>query len=123
MMEIKYMCKLGIIMVISFIGEVLNYIIPLPIPASIYGLVIMLGALMLDIIKLDYVQDIGMFLIEIMPIMFIPAVVDIMISYHPFKNILIPVIIIIVVTTTIVMVVTGVVTQWLLRYKREKVNE
>ena len=47
----KYMKQLCIIMAVAFAGEVLKALLPIPIPASIYGLVLML--LLLAIIVLQ----------------------------------------------------------------------
>ena len=74
----KYLRQFGIILLITFLGEILKTIIPLTIPASIYGLVLMLIALQTKAIHLDSVEDAGVFLIEIMPVMFIPAAVGLM---------------------------------------------
>ena len=49
----KYLKQFLIILAISFIGEILKYIVPLPIPASIYGMVIMFICLQTKILKLD----------------------------------------------------------------------
>ncbi len=38
----KYIYQLFIILVVTFVGELLHYFIPIPVPASIYGLIIML---------------------------------------------------------------------------------
>ena len=65
----KYLKQFLIILTISFIGEILNKYIPLPVPASIYGIVIMLLCLLLKIIKLEQVKDAADFLIAIMPVM------------------------------------------------------
>ena len=69
----KYLRQFLLILFISFLGELLKYFLPLPIPASIYGMVILFIGLLSGIIKLDAVKDVGKFLIEIMPVMFIPA--------------------------------------------------
>ena len=37
----KYLKQFGIILTISFIGEILYRVIPLPIPAGIYGIIAM----------------------------------------------------------------------------------
>ena len=74
----KFMKQFGIILAVTFLGEALKYVIPLPIPASIYGLVLMLLALCTGILKLDQVKEAATFLIEIMPMMFIPAAVGLM---------------------------------------------
>ena len=68
----KYLKQFLIILVISYAGELLKYVLPLPIPASIYGMVILLVGLLTGLIALDAVKDVGKFLIEIMPVMFIP---------------------------------------------------
>ena len=52
----KYLKQFGIILLISFIGEILNNAVPLPIPASIYGIIILFAALELKIVKLDSVK-------------------------------------------------------------------
>ena len=77
----KYVKQFLIILLISFIGEGLNYLIPAPVPASIYGMVILFVCLCTKVVKLDDVKDTGMFLIEIMPLMFIPAGVGLMKSW------------------------------------------
>ena len=120
----KFTKQFGVILAITFIGELLRFLIPLPIPASIYGLVIMLIVLKAKIVKLEQVKDAAAFLIEIMPLMFIPAAVGILVSWESLKDILVPVIIITVTTTIIVMAVTGRITQFTIRMekRKEKIN-
>lgn len=118
----KYFRQFVIILVVTFIGEVLKYFIPLPIPASIYGLVIMLLLLKSKIIPLDQVKDAGNFLIEIMPLMFIPAAVSLLVSWDALKDIFIPVIVITILTTIIIMVITGKVTQRIIKSERGRKN-
>ena len=86
----KFIKQFLIIVIISFVGEVCNKWIPLPIPASIYGLVILFVALMTGAIKLEQVKETGKFLIEIMPLMFIPAAVGLLDSWKVLKPIWIP---------------------------------
>ena len=74
----KYLRQFLIILGISFVGELLKVLLPLPIPASIYGMVILFIGLLTGWIPLDAVRDAGKFLIEIMPVMFIPAGVALM---------------------------------------------
>lgn len=107
----KYLGQMGIILAISFIGEILNYIIPVQIPACIYGLVIMFICLYTKIIKIDSVKETGTFLIEIMPVMFIPAAVGLMNSWGVLKGVILPIAIITVVSTIVTMIVTGHATQ------------
>ena len=69
----KFLRQFMIILLLSFLGEVLKMFIPLPIPASVYGLVLMLLCLVTGILKTSQVKEAAFFLIEIMPVMFIPA--------------------------------------------------
>ena len=115
----KYVKQFVIIIAISFIGEFLKYVLPLPVPASIYGMVLMFVALLTGVLKLDDVKDTAKFLIEIMPLMFIPAGVGLMVSWDTLRPLLIPVAIITVVTIITVMAVSGHTAQFVLR-KQEK---
>lgn len=113
--KMKYIKQCLIILVISFIGELLKCLLPLPIPASIYGMVLLFTGLMTGLIKLEAVKETGAFLIEIMPVMFIPAGVGLMTSWGTLKVIIVPVSIITVITIITVMVATGRVSQAIIR--------
>ena len=108
------------ILAISFIGEILIYFLPLPIPASIYGMMILFIGLLTGIIPLEAVKDVGKFLIEIMPVMFIPAGVGLMSSWVNLKPVLLPVSIITVVSIVTVMIATGRTSQWIIRRGKKK---
>ncbi len=107
----KYLKQLVIILFITFIGELLNYFIPLPIPTSVYGMVLLYIALMTKIIKLSSVKETGKFLVDIMPVMFIPAGVGLLESWGVLSSMLLPIAVITAVTTVLVMAVSGIVTQ------------
>lgn len=119
----KYLKQFLIILAISFVGELLKVVIPLPIPASIYGMVIMFVGLCTGFIKLESVKETGIFLIEIMPVMFIPAGVGLITSWSSLRTIIIPVGIITVVTIITVMVATGWTAQIIIRKTGKKENE
>ena len=116
----KWMKQFGIILLVSFVGEVLEKWIPLPIPASIYGLVLMLLGLVSGLIPLAAVKDTAYFLVEIMPLMFIPAATGLMTSWGIIRAKLFAYLAIAVITTVLVMVVSGRVTQFFLRRGRGK---
>lgn len=120
----KYVKQFLIILLISLMGEVLYTLLPLPVPASVYGLVLMLAALMTGVIKLEQVKETAVFLIEIMPVMFIPAGVGLLTAWGELKPVWVPISVITVITTIFVMVVTGRVTQHVIRKDKEgKKNE
>lgn len=116
----KLLYQFGVILTITFLGEVLHAVIPLPIPASIYGLLLMLFCLCTKIVKLRQVKIAADFLIDIMPPMFIPAAVGILLVWNDLQAILVPVIVITVVSSVIVMAVTGRVSQAVIRAKKRK---
>ena len=84
----KFMRQLAIIMSISFIAELMEYLIPLPVAASIYGLVLMLLGLVTKVIPLHKVEGAADFLVEIMPILFVPPTVGIMASVEELQQML-----------------------------------
>lgn len=103
----KYLKQFLIILLFTCIGEIMHYFIPLPIPASVYGLVLLFLALALGILKVESVHDTSRFLIEIMPVMFIPAAVGLIQVWNKLAPILFPTIFIMSISTMVVMVFTG----------------
>ena len=85
-----------------------------PIPASIYGFVIMILCLQFKIIKLEKVKDIGDFLLDIMPIMFVPAIVGITVIWADLADSIVQILLIAASTTVLVIVMTGKVAQFTL---------
>lgn len=116
---VKYIKQICIILGICLLAELLEYLIPLPVAASIYGLVLMLAALVTKVIPLKEVENVADFLTENMAVMFIPPTVGIMASVEEMKQMLIPLIVISVVSTLLIMLVTGWVTQFIIRRKKD----
>lgn len=116
----KYIKQFILIALISLLGEILNHVLPFPIPANIYGMVILFIGLLTGLIRLEWVKETGLFLVEIMPIMFIPICVGLMDAWANIAPIWFPVIFISVVTTFIVMVVTGRTAESILRRTKRK---
>ena len=113
----KYVKQAFIIFFISFLGELLNKFIPLPIPAGVYGLVMLLAALCLGVVKLPDVENFGNFMIEVMPIMFVPGAAAVVVYYKEVLAILAPFVIVVIVSTVVVIGATGRTTQYLIRSK------
>ncbi len=107
----RYIKQFSIIMTITLVGELLKELLPFMVPASIYGLFIMLVLLMTGILKVEHIKDTSDFLLDIMPIMFVPASVGLMDSWGILQDILVPVLVVSIVGTLIVMVVTAKTTE------------
>ena len=114
----KYMKQFGIILAVTCVGEFLHQFRPLPVPGSIYGLVIMLIFLCTHVLHIEDVRDTAEFLIEIMPMMFIPAAVGLIVTWRAIRPVLVPVLVITLVSTILVMGVTGTVTQSVMRLRK-----
>lgn len=111
----KYIKQFAIILLLSFIGEILHEALPLPIPASIYGIIILLLCLELKILPVSAIKETSRFLIEIMPIMFIPAAVGLMDSWQIIKTAWVPYAVITVLSTFVVMGVSGRAVQFIMK--------
>lgn len=111
----RFMRQMAIIMGVSFLAELMEIMIPLPIAASMYGLVLMLLGLMTKVIPLEKVEGAADFLIEIMPLLFVPPTVSVIANVDALKSILIPLLVICITTTILIMAVTGRVAQGIMR--------
>ena len=118
----NYIKQFEIILAISLIGELMNRLIPLPIPASIYGMVILFTALCTGVVKLPAVKETGHFLVQIMPMMFIPATVGLLDSWEIMQGFLTAIIVIALISTIIVILVSGHATQFIINLKNRGKN-
>lgn len=112
---VKFIKQLTIIMAVAFLAELMERLIPLPIAASMYGLVLMLLGLITKVIPLEKVEGAADFLVEILPVLFVPPTVSIIANIDALRDILIPLVVICFSTTILIMGVTGRVAQALLR--------
>ena len=114
----KWLKQTAIILGITFLGEVLHVLLPFPIPAGIYGILIFFIALESKLIPLKAVMETGVLLVEVMPVMFIPAAVGLINSWEILKPTWGSFLLITVLTTVIVMGASGLATQWMLRKEK-----
>lgn len=111
----KYVRQFMIIICICFVGEFIKNLLPFPIPASIYGLLILLSLLCLKVIKVSQVKEVSIFLIEAMTLMFIPPSIGIMVSWDSMKSAFIPILLITFISTILIMGSTASIAQFLIR--------
>ena len=116
----KYLMQFGIIIGISFVGEALHELIPLSVPASIYGLVILFLCLMFGVIRLEWIEKAADLLLSVMTILFLPAIVGLIPVWSDVKSMILPAIAVIFAGTVIVMGVTGKLADGLIEKKRRK---
>ena len=116
----KYLKQILIILSFTALGETLAYLIPLPIPAAIYGLVLLLAALGTGLLKTHQVKDASDFLISIMPVLYVPICVRILEYWGVLSQNAASIITITVLSTFLVFAVSGLVTQRLMKRKEGK---
>ena len=109
--KVKYIFQFARITAFCLAGKVLAVVLPLPIPASVYGLLLMVAALKTGVLKLDQVRETGLFLTGIFPLLFVPAAAGVVELGSQLMDLLLPAVLAIVPITALVMAVTGMVAQ------------
>lgn len=115
----KHLKQLLIILAFTFVGEVLHLLIPLPIPASIYGLLLLFLVLHTGLLRLDSVQTVGDWMISILPLLFVAPGVSILGCWDLIAPYIVPLIVVILTTMVLIFVVSGKVSQWLAEGKKD----
>ena len=72
----KYLHQAMILSAVTFAAELIRLLLPLPVPASIYGLIMLFLLLKTGLLRLSQVEDVGNFLLEWMPLLLVPASVS-----------------------------------------------
>ena len=114
----KYLKQFLLIMLFSFLGELCRYLIPYPIPGSIYGMVLMFGALSLKIVKIENIREGGYFLTSCLPILFVAPVVNLMDGWQQIRDNWLAVSLIVVLSTLVTFGISGMVTQWVINRRK-----
>lgn len=113
----ELMFEFARILLFCFAGELCHTLLPLPIPASVYGLLLLLAALRLGAVKLAQVRRAALFLTGFFPLLFVPAAAGVMELWAQLQAMLLPAVLALVPVTVLVMAVSGRVTQYFVRRK------
>lgn len=119
----RYLFQSGRILAFCFAGEVLHAVLPLPVPASVYGLLLLLLALCSGIVRPEQVRETGLFLTGIFPLLFVPAAAGVMELWAELGVMLLPAVIAIAPVTVLVFAAAGRTTQALIHRKEKTQNE
>ena len=115
----KYLKQLTIILAVSLVSETLGYFIPLPVPASVYGLVIMFLLLWTKVIKLSQVEDVADFFLQVMPFFFVAPTVGLITSFDAIRGNVLWLVLMCFISTVVTIAVTGLVAQIIIRLKKK----
>ena len=111
----KYITQFLIIMLFTFVGQLLQTLIPLPVPAAIYGLVLLFLALCSGLLKPEHIDKAAGFLISILPVLFVAPAVNILVHWGVIAPDLGAICVIVLVSTALTFAIAGRVTQRLIR--------
>lgn len=92
-------------------GELINYLIDIPVPGNILGMIFIFAALKLKLIKLETVKPASDILIKYMVLFFVPFGVGLMSYFDFIKSYWLILSVAVVITTLITLYVTALVQQ------------
>lgn len=116
----KYLKQFWVILIFGFLGELCRFLLPFPIPASIYGMVLLFLALSCKIVKLEQFQPCGAQLVSWLAVLFVPPMVGLMDYWELIRPNLLALLVITLATTVCTFACAGLVTQWLAGKKEDK---
>lgn len=103
----RYLQSFLTLMGFSLAGEVLQRLIPVPIPASVYGIILLFAALCAGLVKVEQVKSVGTFLTGILPIFFVPSVVGILENWELIRHGVGSLVVLVMVSTVLTFLVSG----------------
>ena len=117
----KYLNQFLIILGFTLLGETLQRVVPLPIPASVYGIVLLFLSLCFGLVKLEQVKEAGGFLTSILPVLFVGPAVGILENWALIQDALIPMVLLVLASTVLTFGISGRIAQAIMK-KGEKVH-
>lgn len=111
----KYFSQILIILGFTLAGEALQRLVPLPIPASVYGLALLFTALCLKLVRLEQVKETGTFLTSILSVLFVSPTVGIVDDWELIREDLLPILLLLMSSTALTFAVSGRLAQHFLK--------
>ena len=115
----KYIPQFALILLFSFAGELLQALIPLPVPSAVYGMLLLLLALSTGLLKEEKVADAASFLVSIIPLLFVAPAARLLQYWDLIEADILPICIIVVTSLIIVFGISGLVTKWIRKGKED----
>ena len=116
----QYLKQFTVIIAISALSELLAIFIPLPIPASIYGMSLLFLLLMTGVLKLKQVESAANLLLGIMPALFVVSGAGLITSYGQIAENFLSWVAVNIGSTIMILATTGILAQGLIRRKKAK---
>lgn len=119
----RFVKQFFVILFFSFAGELLHRWLPLPVPAAVYGILLLFGALQSGLLPLAVVQQTGAFLTDLMPVLFVGPAVGLLESWPLVVPRLLPLLMLVLGSTVFAFGAGGGVAQRLLQKRRNEGGE
>ena len=115
-----YLKQFAVIIAISALSKLLAIFIPLPIPASIYGMSLLFLLLMTGVLKLKQVESAANLLLGIMPALFVVSGAGLITSYGQIAENFLSWVAVNIGSTIMILATTGLLAQGMIRRKKAK---
>ena len=99
----------AILLALQFVGEIVSRGLALPIPGNVLGMGLLLIALWMKIVRVEWVEEAAELLLSHLALFFVPAGVGVMVYFDLIGRQWLPIVVATVVSTFVVMAVTGLV--------------
>lgn len=109
-----------ILLVINFLGILIQNIFHLPLPGTILGMIILFILLWTKVFKVESIEKVCNFLVLNMIIFFLPPAVELLEYMTLLEKGFFKIIILLIVTTVITMVVTGKTVEFCIKRMEKK---
>ena len=114
----KYLKQFSLVLAFTLLGEGLHALLPLPIPAAVYGLILLFLALLYKLVKPEQIRETSSFLVGLLPLFFVGPLVGLADSFDLIKGDLVPILVIIALGLLITFGVSGAAVQGLLKRRQ-----
>lgn len=117
---LKILKQIFIILIITFLGELISKTLSLPIPGNVLGMLLLLIALLTRVIKPEHIEEVSNYLLNNLAFFFVPASIGIMGCVDVLKGNVTKLLIICFISTCIVLVVTAHTVQFVSKLMNKK---
>lgn len=111
----SFLHQVLVISIILLISKIIEGLVPIPMPASVIGLVLMFLALSMGIIKLGEVESVGTALTNNISFLFVPAGISVINSLGILSTSPILILSLIIISTILLLLCTGFASQLLVK--------
>ena len=115
--------QLGIILLILWVGNLIQSFFALALPGNVLGMIILLLLLISNILKLNAIEKISTTLLDHLTFLFIPSAVGIITVLYLFKGNIISLLLIVFISFFVIMITTGLTVQFMIKLKNNKRRE